>query len=101
MKSVVEFIKISNYQTLPCVIMKFRSAMAIKTDPSIVGRGGVARIQLTTYRNKYDWWYTFMFKEFSYIVVVYAEGNHENHIQSIFKDEEGKGHYMYGVFKKI
>ena len=41
-----------------------------------------------------------MFKEFSYIVVVHAEGNHENHIQSIFKDEEGKGHYMYGVFKK-
>lgn len=40
MKSVVEFIKISNYQTLPCVIMKFRSAVAIKTDPSIVGPGG-------------------------------------------------------------
>ena len=40
MKSVVEFIKISNYQTLPCVIMKFRSAVAIKTDPGGGGGGG-------------------------------------------------------------
>lgn len=29
-----------------------------------------------------------MFKEFSYIVVVHAEGNHYNHIQSIFKNED-------------
>ena len=59
MKSVVEFIKISNYQIIPYVIMKFRSAVAIKIDPSIVG-GGVGSkkfkhgIQLTTHRNKYD-----------------------------------------------
>ena len=39
MKSVVEFIKISNYQIIPYVIMKFRSAVAIKIDPSIVGGG--------------------------------------------------------------